>query len=87
MLFLLESSSFNGPLAITSPPSLPAPTPISTNQSAWRNVGSSCSTTKRVFPNSVNSLRVSRRRSLSLGCNPIEGSSKTYITPVNLVPI
>ena len=87
MLFLAERRSFSVPLAMTSPPSLPAPTPMSTNQSAWRNVASSCSTTRSVFPNSVNSLRVSRRRSLSLGCKPIEGSSRTYITPVNRVPI
>ena len=87
MLSLEESKDLRSPLATTSPPSFPAPTPISTSQSACLRVASSCSTTKRVFPRSVSSLSVSNSRSLSLGWSPIEGSSSTYMTPVSLVPI
>ena len=87
ILSSLESNSSNSPLTSTFPPSLPAPGPMSTSQSACLRVASSCSTTSKVFPSSVSSLKVSKRRSLSLGCKPILGSSRTYITPVNLVPI
>ena len=66
MLSLEESKVLSGPLATTSPPSFPAPTPISTSQSACRRVASSCSTTKSVFPRSVSSRRVSSSLSLSL---------------------
>ena len=83
----LERRFSKVPFETTVPPCLPAPGPKSTIQSACLNVSSSCSTTRRVFPISVNSLRVASNLELSLGCNPILGSSRTYITPVNLVPI
>ena len=67
MLSLLDNSSFNLPLTKTFPPSLPAPGPMSTSQSACLRVASSCSTTSNVLPKEVNSLRVSRSLSLSLG--------------------
>ena len=48
---------------------------------------SSCSTTKTVLPMSRRCRRVSIKRSLSRWCKPIEGSSSTYMTPVNPEPI
>ena len=75
------------PMAITSPPSSPAPGPRSTTKSALRIASSSCSTTINVLPKSRNSLRLSRSLSLSRWCSPILGSSSTYITPVKPDPI
>ena len=46
----------------------------------------SCSTTITVFPISFNDFNVVSSLSLSLGCNPMEGSSKTYKTPVSWEP-
>src|SRR5438874_2354705 len=41
----------------------------------------SCSTTITVLPRSRKCLSVVSRRSLSRWCSPIEGSSRTYMTP------
>ena len=87
MLSSLVINSSNVPLTTISPPSLPAPGPMSTIQSACLKVASSCSTTMRVLPRSVSSLSVSSSLPLSLGWSPMLGSSRTYITPVSLVPI
>ena len=39
------------------------------------------------FPTSLNFFRTSINLRLSLGCNPIDGSSKIYIEPTNELPI
>ena len=75
------------PCAITFPPCTPAPGPISIIWSAAYIVSSSCSTTKTVFPKSLNFLSVANSFSLSLWCNPILGSSNIYSTPVSPEPI
>ena len=67
MLCSLEINSLNSPLTSTFPPSLPAPGPMSTSQSACFSVASSCSTTSNVLPNAVSSLNVSNNLLLSLG--------------------
>ena len=54
------------PCAITFPPCTPAPGPISIIWSAAYIVSSSCSTTKSVFPKSLNFLSVAINLSLSL---------------------
>ena len=46
----------------------------------------SCSTIITVLPISLKDSSVFKRRLLSLGCKPIEGSSRTYNTPVNCEP-
>ena len=81
------SISSGVPSATNQPPCSPAPGPRSTIQSALRIVSSSCSTTRTVLPRSRRPLRVSKSLSLSRGCRPIEGSSSTYKTPINLEPI
>ena len=75
------------PEAVTLPPSSPARGPISTKKSAARMASSSCSTTITVLPMSRRRVKVSSKRSLSRWCNPIDGSSSTYITPVKPEPI
>ena len=81
-------ATFSGVSAIsTLPPCSPAPGPISTTKSASRMASSSCSTTITLLPKSRRRLRVASRRSLSRWCRPMEGSSKTYITPVRPLPI
>ena len=66
---------------------MPAPGPISIIWSAEFIVSSSCSTTITVLPRSFNLDKVPSNLSLSLWCNPIDGSSKTYNTPVKPDPI
>ena len=56
-------------------------------KSLARIVSSSCSTTKTLLPKSLIFCNVAINLSLSRWCNPIDGSSKTYNTPVNLEPI
>jgi hypothetical protein len=73
------------PLAITSPPCIPAPGPRSTMYSAALIVSSSCSTTMTVFFLSLKFFNVFMSFLLSLGCKPILGSSNTYKTPVKPV--
>ena len=75
------------PCAITFPPCVPAPGPISIIWSAAYIVSSSCSTTINVFPKSLSFFKVASNLSLSLWCKPILGSSKIYNTPVNPEPI
>ena len=87
MLSLHFKISFGVPLKITLPPWIPAPGPISTIQSLWRMVSSSCSTTNTELPKSRMCFSVAISLSLSFWCKPIEGSSNTYKTPVNWEPI
>ena len=75
------------PCATICPPCSPAPGPISTTQSACRIISSSCSTTITLLPKSRRWCSVAIKRSLSRWCRPIEGSSNTYMTPVNPEPI
>ena len=75
------------PCAITFPPCVPAPGPISIIWSAAYIVSSSCSTTSNVFPKSLNFFSVANSLSLSLWCKPILGSSNIYNTPVSPEPI
>ena len=86
-LFLFFSTSATVPAATTFPPLEPAPGPISTKKSAARMASSSCSTTITVLPISRKRVSVANSLSLSLWCNPMDGSSKTYITPVKPEPI
>ena len=83
-LFLISSGV---PCAVTIPPWSPAPGPMSITWSASSIVSSSCSTTIKVFPRSLRCFNVSISFILSLWCNPMLGSSKTYKTPTNLLPI
>ena len=69
--------SFGFPKKVISPPSIPAPGPMSTTKSADSIVSLSCSTTMIELPISLNDFKVFNKRSLSRGCNPIEGSSNT----------
>ena len=48
---------------------------------------SSCSTTITELPRSRRRFSVSISRSLSRWCSPMDGSSRTYITPVRPEPI
>ncbi|CSB71896.1 Uncharacterised protein [Vibrio cholerae] len=52
-----------------------------------RIASSSCSTTNTVFPRLRKWVRVCSKRSLSRWWRPIEGSSRTYITPTKPAPI
>ena len=83
--FLIISSKL--PCATTLPPLFPASGPKSIIWSALSMVSVSCSTTITVFPKSRNLLSAFINFILSFWCNPIEGSSKTYNTPVNPEPI
>ena len=85
--FSTFSTASTVPSATTCPPCSPAPGPISTIQSAARIVSSSCSTTINVFPKSLIPLSVAKSLSLSLWCNPIDGSSRMYKTPTSPDPI
>ena len=83
----LSSSSVICPCAVTLPPWMPAPGPISINKSACRMISSSCSTTITLLPKSLKWIKVSMSRWLSRICKPIEGSSNTYMTPTRPEPI
>ena len=61
----------------TLPPSVPAPGPRSTTWSAIAIVSGLCSTTSTVLPLSRSCRSRSFIRSMSWGCSPIVGSSKT----------
>ncbi len=50
-------------------------------------MSSSCSTTSTELPRSRKRFSVLISRALSRWCNPIDGSSSTYITPVSPLPI
>ena len=79
--------SCTDPVPTISPPWSPALGPTSTIKSAALIVSSSCSTTSIELPKSRISFNVWIKRSLSLWWRPIEGSSSTYNTPDNLLPI
>ena len=86
-LFLFFITSSGVPKATTLPPFSPAPGPMSTKKSHCLIVSSSCSTTIKVLPKSLISLRLFISLWLSLWWSPIEGSSRTYNTPESLLPI
>ena len=86
-LLVFLSIFFKLPCATTSPPWIPAFTPISITWSDCFIASSSCSTTITVLPRSLNLKSVLINCWLSFWCNPIEGSSNTYNTPVNPDPI
>ncbi len=65
------------PEKITRPPWSPAPRPMSTTVSATLIMSASCSTTSTVLPWSRSLRRIVMSRSLSRGCRPMEGSSRT----------
>ena len=75
------------PSAMTLPPCTPAPGPMSIMWSALKIASSSCSTTITVLPRFRKWIKVLSKRSLSRWCNPIDGSSNTYITPTKPAPI
>ena len=79
--------SFGLPAKTTSPPSLPALGPISMIKSDDSIVSWSCSTTSMELPISRKVFNVERSLALSLECNPIEGSSRIYKTPISCEPI
>ena len=85
--FKFPDTFFQLPSATISPPCSPAPHPMSIRWSDDFIVSSSCSTTKTVLPKSLNLSKVSINFLLSDWCNPIEGSSNTYRTPVRPDPI
>ena len=85
--FLLFKILFKSPCAHISPPCLPAPGPISMMWSADLMASSSCSTTITVFPRFFRLFRVLINFVLSLWWSPIEGSSRTYVTPTRPEPI
>ena len=73
---LARRSSYE-PSKTTSPPALPAPGPRSTTWSAIAIASGLCSTTRTVLPLSRSRSSSSFIRSMSWGCRPIVGSSKT----------
>ena len=74
---LLLRSASKVPSKTTSPPALPAPGPRSTTWSAIAIVSGLCSTTSTVLPLSRSWSSSWFIRSMSCGCSPIVGSSKT----------
>ena len=84
-LFFKIASIF--PWAHISLPCLPAPGPISIIWSADLIASSSCSTTITVFPSSLRLFNVLISFVLSLWWRPIDGSSRTYVTPTRPEPI
>ena len=85
--FLFLRIALISPSAHISPPCLPAPGPISIIWSADLIASSSCSTTMTVLPKFLRFFKVFISFVLSLWWRPIEGSSKTYVTPTNPDPI
>ena len=85
--FLFFKIAFISPWAHILPPCFPAPGPMSIIWSADLIASSSCSTTITVFPRFFRLLRVLISFVLSLWWRPIEGSSRTYVTPTNPEPI
>ena len=81
------SRSSSVPWTTTVPPCTPGPGPISTTWSAARIVSSSCSTTITVLPTSRRLSSVAIIFTLSFGCRPIDGSSRTYSIPISPDPI
>lgn len=64
------------PSNTTSPPCTPAPGPRSTTWSAIAMTSGSCSTTRTVFPRSLNAFSSAVSLPTSCGCRPVLGSSK-----------
>ena len=73
----LARSPSTVPSKTTSPPAAPAPGPRSTTWSAIAIVSGLCSTTSTVLPLSRSWSSRSFMRSMSCGCRPMVGSSKT----------
>ena len=82
----LARSPSTVPSKTTSPPADPAPGPRSTTWSAIAMTSGLCSTTSTVLPLSRSRRRRPFIRSMSCGCSPIVGSSKTYVTSVSDEP-
>ena len=70
------------PWSKISPPASPEPGPISIISSAAFIISTLWSTTTRELPCATNLRNTLINPSTLAGCNPIEGSSKTYKTPV-----
>ena len=75
-----------GPLYSTRPPCVPAPGPRSTSQSASAITCGLCSTTNTEFPAARKRFKAVSSSSVSAGCSPAEGSSRTYKTPNKPLP-
>ncbi|CPU64416.1 Uncharacterised protein [Mycobacteroides abscessus] len=73
----LARSPSTVPSNVTRPPAVPAPGPRSTTWSAITIVSGLCSTTRTVLPLSRSWSRRPFMRSMSCGCRPMVGSSKT----------
>ena len=82
----LSRSPSTVPSKQTVPPPVPAPGPRSTTWSAIAMVSGLCSTTSTVLPLSRSCSSRWFIRSMSCGCRPIVGSSKTYVTSVSDEP-
>src|SRR5690606_7883615 len=80
---VIETLSFNKsqtvPVNNTFPPYLPAPSPISIIQSACAITSRLCSMTIKVLLFSTKLFIKSNSFSVSLGCSPVLGSSRTII--------
>ncbi|CAM5594760.1 hypothetical protein SVIOM342S_04539 [Streptomyces violaceorubidus] len=76
-----RASPSTGPLYSTRPPCSPARGPTSTIQSAPRITPRWCSTTNTELPAAFSRSSTVRSASVSAGCRPAEGSSRTYTTP------
>ena len=74
------------PSAVTRPPSLPAPGPISTTRSAARITAGSCSTTSTALSRSASSDKIWVSGATSAGCSPTVGSSSTNSALCSEVP-
>ena len=59
---------------------------MSITSSAARMISSSCSTTTTVLPISLSFLSTEISLSVSLGCNPMLGSSRIYMEPTRELP-
>lgn len=77
-----DATCWTVPCDTTVPPFLPAPGPISISQSADLSALTSWSTRMTEFPCSTRSPTMAIMPSRFEGCRPIDGSSRTYITPV-----
>ena len=74
------------PWKTTSPPFAPALGPRSMRQSAALIISGSCSTTTTVLPMSLRRLSTAISLSVSLGCRPMDGSSRIYMEPTSELP-
>ena len=81
-----ESICGTVPWKTISPPRAPGSGPTSITWSAARIIASSCSTTTTVLPVSVSVRMMAMRRSMSRGCRPTLGSSRTKSVSTSEVP-